>query len=151
VLHGDQWAADALRDLAEEAGLTLVESTSTAAEKEDRYAALGTRLAEQEIELPPDTQLRTDLLAVKKRVTQTGVSIHLPKTGDGRHCDYAPALTLLVERVNALTLPPENEREDEAQAEARRMRAARARAVEREKERPWWGEGHSDATEEIFQ
>jgi hypothetical protein len=151
VLHGDQWAADALRDLAEEAGLTLVESTSTAAEKEDRYAALGARLAEQEIELPPDAQLRTDLLAVKKRVTQTGVSIHLPKTGDGRHCDYAPALTLLVERVNALALPPENEREEESIVEARRMRDERFRTVRREKAREWWEDGHSDATEEIFQ
>ena len=43
----------------------------------------------------------SDLLAVRKRATSRAVTIVLPKTPDGRHCDYAPALALLHERLSS--------------------------------------------------
>jgi hypothetical protein len=46
------------------------------------------------VQLLPDRQFRRDLLSVRKRTTQVGSSIVLPKTGDGRHADFAPALAL---------------------------------------------------------
>jgi hypothetical protein len=37
-----------------------------------------------------------DLRSVKKRVTQNAVSIVLPRTSDGRHADYAPAVAMVL-------------------------------------------------------
>ena len=38
--------------------------------------------------------LLRDLASVRRRVTQAGLTYHLPKTPDGRHADYVPALAL---------------------------------------------------------
>lgn len=95
VVTTDQYAADALRDIAERHGIVLRIETITAQRKVELFQDLQTKIAEESIELPPDPVVRADLLSVRKRVTQNGIAIELPKTSDGRHADYAPAMALL--------------------------------------------------------
>lgn len=91
----DQWSVDALRELALQQGIGLSEITLTPKNRTKRYESLRVRLDEGLLELPADPQVRSDLLAVKKRVTSEGFKIILPETVDGRHCDYAAMLALL--------------------------------------------------------
>lgn len=88
----DQYSGASNQDLARRHGLTLRVVPTTAANKLEDFTNLATVIHSDRIELPPDRQFRRDLLAVKRRTTQQGVSIVLPRTGDGRHCDFAPAL-----------------------------------------------------------
>jgi len=90
----DQHMGDALERLGRDRGLSLLQWTLTDAERTRRYLAMRTRFAMGHIELPSVEHLRTDLVRVRRRITQTGVSIVLPLTSDGRHCDYAPAMML---------------------------------------------------------
>lgn len=96
-LYSDQVLADALRDYARDTGLNFVPVTMTGAEQAAKWIAIKMRLAESEVELSPHPMLKADLQRLRKRVTQSGVTIDLPKTSDGRHCDFAPP-TLLVLR-----------------------------------------------------
>jgi hypothetical protein len=91
-VHCDSWSFDALQDHARAAELTLVEHPNR--DRDLPYQRLRTLLANGTIELPPDPLLRQDLLAIRQRATSGGVRIILPKTADGRHCDYAPAVAL---------------------------------------------------------
>jgi len=59
----------------------------------EMFEALRTLVADDRIELAPVPELLEDLRRVRKRVTQTGVTIELPRLGR-RHCDYAMALAL---------------------------------------------------------
>src|SRR5204863_10112925 len=90
---------DALRDIAYGIGLVLKVEATTAASKTELFLALRNKLADDLVELHPDPVLRSDLLAVRRRVGQNGVTIDLPRTADGRHCDYAPALALVLGQV----------------------------------------------------
>ncbi len=92
----DQHAADANRDIARRHGLYLYERTASREENIRLYENLATKLADGEVALPPDPVLRADLLAIRKKVSSR-VTIVLPKTPDGRHCDYAPALALVLD------------------------------------------------------
>ena len=94
VIRTDQFSADALRAIADDAGLALTIVHRTAEMNRKLYADLETRVRTERIELPPDRQVQGDLLAVRKRPTHNGVMYVLPKTGDGRHADYAAALSL---------------------------------------------------------
>ncbi len=95
TVWSDQWAADALKDIAYRHGLYLAIETTTAAKKVENFESLRTKVSDGDIELPPDPQVRSDLLAVRKRVTQSGIAIDLPRTADGRHADYAAAIALV--------------------------------------------------------
>jgi hypothetical protein len=94
----DQYAADALRDLARQHKLHLRIEPMTAQRNVDVYEGLRAKLADGRVELPPDATLRADLLSVRKRVTQSGVRIELPRTSDGRHADFAPAIALVLDQ-----------------------------------------------------
>lgn len=98
LVDTDQHLGDALADLAKEHGLSLVQWNASEAERVERYQAVKTRIDTGEIEFPPHPRLRADLLRVRKRVTQRGVTIDLPLTSDGRHCDFAPSVVLGVWR-----------------------------------------------------
>lgn len=93
-IRTDQYSIDALQDLASDVGLTLEQDEMTESERSEQYLSMRARFVEGEIELPPDRTLLADLRRVRRRATQSGISIDLPDTGDGRHCDYAPALML---------------------------------------------------------
>lgn len=101
ALHSDSWSADALAALYRQRGLALQTWPTTAQDSLSRFDTLRMALGLGLVDLPPSPQLRSDLLAVRKRATSRAVTIVLPKTPDGRHCDYAPALALLHERLSS--------------------------------------------------
>lgn len=94
----DQYMGDALQALARRSGITLGIHNWTADQRASLYLSVRTRFDMGEVELAPVSQLRSDLLNVRKRITARGVTIDLPETQDGRHCDYAPALVLALSR-----------------------------------------------------
>lgn len=122
TVWSDRYYADALREIAGEVGLTLIPTTYTAEEMTKKYLAFRHRLGEGFIEAHPDSVWRTDMQRVRKRVTQQGIQIVLPKTGDGRHCDYAPATILAAARYLDDVIQPPIEADS---AEAYRKEVAR--------------------------
>lgn len=95
-VHSDEYAAEALTDIAADAGLWLVRHKTTQRSKLEQFTLLRALVADRMIEFPPDRQLVRDLASVRKRTTTTSVAIHLPQTADGRHADFAPAIALAV-------------------------------------------------------
>jgi hypothetical protein len=94
----DQFAGGANTALAARYGLTLQVSPSTGTSNLETFTNFATLLHTDRIELPPHDVLCSDILSVRKRTTQTGYQIILPKTADGRHADYAPAIAGAVAR-----------------------------------------------------
>ena len=141
--YTDQWAAEALQDLADLEGITLVVEDWTAKNKSKAFLGLAAEAAEGNIEIPPHPTLRKDLTVVKKKATNNGVSIVLPRTPDGRHADYAPAAARCFARwiddvsdpVPAIGTPQRQDYE----AEQRMLRAAQAVADSQNRE--WWDQG----------
>jgi hypothetical protein len=88
----DQWSADANRDIARDYGLELYDEAATHADNVKAFMDLRTMVADRLVEFPPDPVFRSDMLSIRKRVTQAGLAIDLPRTSDGRHADYAAAL-----------------------------------------------------------
>lgn len=136
----DQWSSDALRAIAERYELYLRVETITAARKVEIYENLRARLANGEVELPPDPQVRADLLSLRKQVTQNGIAIVLPRGSDGRHADYAPAVALAIAEPVAEpeALPPNPGSREYEDAFAERLFQQRAEEIERELSREWW-------------
>lgn len=96
TIFSDQYAASALADLAEKRGMRVTLRTTTAASKLAMFDDLATLVTSKKIGIPRHPGLLADLRSIRRRVTQAGASIHLPKTADGRHCDFAPAIALAV-------------------------------------------------------
>jgi hypothetical protein len=90
----DQWSTDANRDLARRHGLHLYERAWNQELKLERFEGMRLAIADRRVELSACPVLRADLLSIRRRVTQTGETIELPHTSDGRHADYAPALAM---------------------------------------------------------
>lgn len=135
-IESDQYYADALVDVGKEFGLSVVTTKLTDKEITARYLALKIRLENGEIELPNHEQLRTDLLRIQKRVNQNGISIVLPHTQDGRHCDFAPAVMLGLSRYLSDVVPEKPRQRD---AETERMIAyAKRRFGKRDTFDPPW-------------
>lgn len=88
----DQWAADAIKDIAFQLGLAAVVEEWNEKNKVDAYLSLAAAMGDGTVELPPDSFVLKDLRLTKKVPTNKGVSIQLTYTSDGRHCDYAPAI-----------------------------------------------------------
>ena len=95
----DQLAADFVRSIASRHGLSVNVETVGATSKVAMFESLRMRLADDGLELPDDPMVRADLLSVRKRVTMNGLAIELPRTADGRHADYAPALALVASKT----------------------------------------------------
>ena len=91
--YTDQYAAAANVDLARRYGLSLEVDRATASSKLESFTNLATLIHSDVIELPPGL-LRRDLLSVRKRMTQTGATIVLPRSNDGRHADGASCLAM---------------------------------------------------------
>jgi len=98
--YTDQWAADAIRDIAadllDDEGradpLHLIIEEWNSENKVNAFQSLAFAMANGTVEIPKDDLLHKDLKLTKKKPTQRGVTIHLTPTNDGRHCDYSPAL-----------------------------------------------------------
>lgn len=99
TVHSDQVMGDALISLGRQVGLNISQWRYVERERAEKYLAIRTRMDMGEVELPPLQRLRTDLLHVRKRITPGGMSVVLPQTSDGRHCDFAPTLMLVLSRM----------------------------------------------------
>ncbi len=123
-LQTDHYYADALREIASDVGLSLVPIMLQQKQHTEMALSFRARLGEGLIELHPDPVLRADLQRLTKRVTHSGVAIVLPRSSDGRHCDYWPALIRAMSRyLDDVKLPPAEQDSVEAQrAEQARMR-----------------------------
>lgn len=136
----DQWSSDAIREIAEELGLVVIQKTIGGPDKVEGYTELETWVREKLIALPPDRTLRQDLLRVKKRPLAVGFSMVEPKTKDGRHCDYASALAripLLYLATDAAQADPPSAQEA-LRAELDAMQARRIERSEEQASREWW-------------
>jgi hypothetical protein len=92
----DQYAADAMRDIALMESIGLTSITITPKLKMAMFQSLRTRVDSGLIELTPEPVMRDDLVNVRLRINRNGdPTIILPETADGRHCDYAAMLGLL--------------------------------------------------------
>ena len=98
TVHTDQWSFDSLADSAKEHGVSLIQVSSSGQSKVNWYSSMRHELIEKTITLLDTPDLAQDLKRVQRKVTQRGQTIELPKTGDGRHCDYAAMLALLFSR-----------------------------------------------------
>lgn len=97
----DKWQVDSLKALARHHGLQLMEYDFSGQDLTELYLDMASRIAQRAVQLPPDPELRSDLLGARRRVTSTGMVIDLPVSGSGRHSDYVPALA----RVLRLHVP----------------------------------------------
>jgi hypothetical protein len=147
TVYSDQYERFGLQSIAErpEIGLSVYVQERSATERLARYEALVTQLSDGEIELPPDRQLRADLLAVRQKLTPNGFTIHLPETPDGRHADYAPSVTLALASclIDPEELPPkpgsaEYEKQWQREQEERLIARIEARRdLQREEHEPY--------------
>lgn len=125
----DQWAADALADLGARYNLWLHSENITATKKVELFESMRAMVLAKRVELPPVRELQDDIRRVRKRVTQSGITIELPRAG-GRHCDYAFATALAlaqpvgepVPEASALPTGWEQWELDEADRLAKRLR-----------------------------
>jgi hypothetical protein len=96
-VHTDQWSSDALASIAvDNFGLFLSEKRLTMVEKVKAWESFRTAVVQELVDLPPDPVVRSDLLAVRKRITTASIAIDIPPTAtaDGRHYDFAPTIML---------------------------------------------------------
>lgn len=109
----DQHSVDAIRDIADRHQLRIVERTIRSDNRLEMVERARVVLSEGRLEIPPDRQLVSDILSAKKRVTTNGVTLVLPRSGDGRHADYVPPLGLAFEFPPDLPDPPDLPERDE--------------------------------------
>ncbi len=95
----DQHGGDFLRDLATRAGIKIFIEPTGAQNRSPMFEALKGAFATGVLEIPPNKQLASDLASVRRRLTQSGVTYDLPRSGDGRHADYVPALCLALSKM----------------------------------------------------
>ena len=113
LVVADQHSADAHVDICVRLGIRLQIMPITAQNRGPLFEALKGAFASGVIGIPPDRTLATDLASVRRRLTATGISYDLPRTGDGRHADSVPALLL------ALAAMGDNSQAREAARQAR--------------------------------
>ena len=128
---GDQHSADALVDIARLTGVRLVIKPITAQNRNELFERLKGLFATGAIEVPNEPVVLRDLASVRRRVTQTGLGYHLPRTPDGRHADYVPALCLAVSTFGTA-----------AQVQAVQAYERRGHALDIEMGRTWAGSEH---------
>lgn len=136
LVWSDQASGDALRELASDAGLTLVVEPWTQASKIAAYSDLVTWVRTKAVELPPDPVLRQDLLGVRRKYSRNGVTIDVTTTPDGRHSDYAPAVAMALSRSLGRQVMPAPELG--TQAFANKLREDRKAAWREKQDRAAW-------------
>lgn len=140
LVYTDQYSGDALRDIGRHHGLVVVVEEWTARKKVELYSLVKTEMSVGQIELPADPLIMSDIMSVRKAVTNNGISIKLPMSADGRHADYAPSIVMALSKFidkpkNQAPTPGTVER---AEWEAKRMEEADDEAFMNSKSRPWW-------------
>jgi hypothetical protein len=91
-------SADFAIDLAAQKGLTL--NVETGVDLLELGRELMALIRRGLLELPNDNHVREDLQSVRTRTSTSGnVTILLPRSSGGRHCDYFPSLCLAVKNL----------------------------------------------------
>lgn len=98
TVWSDQVMFDALRSMARNHRLDMIEKRFTSSTRYAAYNNLRLRLGAGEVEIPNDQYLREDLLRVRKRIVPGGATVDLPETSDKRHCDYAPVVVMALSK-----------------------------------------------------
>lgn len=132
-LTSDQFAGDALKDIARQAGLTLTLEPWSAPSKREAYEGLRSMLLDEELELPPDPAVKTDLLGIRKRLTRNGVTYELASQGS-RHSDFAPAIAMAAAKVRSVAKAPEPARSVQEQHDAEKASFLEGLARQRRRE-----------------
>lgn len=139
----DQWSSDSLREIFAEEGINLVEHRWTQKQTVDGFTKARDKFNLGEIELPNIPQFADDLKRTLRVTTQGGITIKLPETEDGRHCDFAPSFVRVIAHWvddQAEDVPqqgtPERARHDEAEREKQEDTE-----FERRSQRPWFRGG----------
>jgi hypothetical protein len=118
TVYTDQAALDAYADIGDSLGLGVAGMFVGADDRWEMCELVRLALVEHRLRLVDVTHLRADLMRVEKRPTPKGATIRYPTSGDGRHCDFVPALGL------CLKFPPGPPRgADEPERAAPRKRA----------------------------
>lgn len=104
----DQHNVDTIAEFADLHGISITEVRIDGQNRLEMVEKVNSILSDGRLELPPDRQMAADMKSARKRVTQNGVTLVLPRSGDGRHADYVPALGL------AFVVPPDVPDADEA-------------------------------------
>lgn len=105
----DQWAGPQNVELARNVGINTASiawvggesSSSETLSKVEAFTDVATLIHSGRVTLHPHKLLQRDLLSVVKRPKSNGYEIVLPKTRDGRHCDFAPALVMCIAKATA--------------------------------------------------
>lgn len=143
TVYSDQWSSDALKVVARDRGIHLLEH-----EWHDQQAALqavvdGVRLLR--CSLPRFGEMRRDLMNIRRKMSPTGPRLYLQQTPDGRHADFVPPLAM------AWEIAPEGT----VQSVQRRLSGLVADDTPKRERDPWDGVGvlepveHS-ALDELF-
>jgi len=93
-VYSDQHQSDTLDELAQLEGFRVVERRQRGDELQLSLQGIVDAILHGNIELQQDPELVKDLLNIKRRVSQSGTSLYLAATPDGRHADYAAMLSL---------------------------------------------------------
>ena len=106
TIISDQYGADALKDFAADDGIMIQEvqllgARAAGGTRFEMFENLRVMLSEGQLELANEPDLRGDLVMIKRRVTPNGVTVVLPRSAGGRHCDFGPPLAM------AMANPPE--------------------------------------------
>jgi hypothetical protein len=125
TVYTDQHCAVPIRTLAQQRGLMAAQVDLTQDEKIQLIGELSAKLALRRAWLPDDAQLCDDLKRVRRIATSgtRGLRIELPQTGDGRHCDYVPALMLAMKHLQ----PPIPQKPDDYDPELEKLIAKHKR------------------------
>ena len=137
VVETDRWSAEFLIALARQEGLSVSQWPGSAGEDFQLADSLRTALAVRRVELPVDAHVRADLLACRRYLTPSGVSLRLPTTADGRHCDYVPSITRAHQRALGTAAWRAPEERDERQVMERNLLDQEARRAAARKGQPW--------------
>lgn len=119
-VYSDQHNVDTIGEFAGSQGISVSEIRIGSDNRLEMVERVNQILSDGRLELPPVRELIQDLKGARKRVTQNGVTLVLPRSGDGRHCDYVPALALALAEPPDLPDPPDAPELDEL--ERMRMR-----------------------------
>jgi hypothetical protein len=94
TINCDAYGTDFITANAKTAGFRLNQHSLTPQQKLDAGRSVGALLRQSRIELSPVPEVLRDLKAVRRKSTGGAVTIHLPLTSDGRHCDWWPTVSL---------------------------------------------------------
>jgi hypothetical protein len=105
----DQFHAESLSAIADKMrlGFEIRIDKAGAAQKVARWENLAMRFLDDAVELPRDRVVKSDLLAVRRRVSGNAFTISMAVDASGRHADFSPSIALALERVAVEDSEPE--------------------------------------------